>query len=77
MDEAYTVSFNVDDEEQLVAAKEHFETNGYVVFDGIYSCEECEVTRVAMWEMVEASNRGFNHEDPHTWGAFRTAGYTF
>lgn len=44
------------------------------MFRDVYSPEECERTRNAMWNIVEDSNAGFLHSDPTTWGKYSSAG---
>jgi hypothetical protein len=46
----------------------------FQVFRNIYSSDECERTRNAMWDIVEEGSPGFQHGDPSTWGQYSSAG---
>lgn len=70
VDSNFVLSFEPSDP----SSKQFFDHFGFVVFRNVYTPEECERTRSAMWNIVEEKNPGFNHLDPSTWGMYTSAG---
>jgi hypothetical protein len=44
------------------------------VFRNVFSPNECQETRQAMWQIVENSSEGFDRNDPSTWSFYNSAG---
>ncbi len=55
-------------------AKVFYDNYGFVVFRNVFTAEECERTRSAMWSIIEEGNPGVNGSDPSTWAQFKSAG---
>jgi len=55
-------------------AKEFFEEHGFVVFEGVFDTQECEITRDSMWNMVEQGHDGLKRDEPHTWSKYQSTG---
>lgn len=74
-DPRYAASFDAGGGiEEFENAKTFFSDFGFVVFRNVFSDTECNLTRDAMWSIVEKNNEGFSRDDPHTWNAFKAAG---
>ena len=55
-------------------ARAFYEQHGFVVFRDVFSAEECEDTRSAMWDIVEEGNPGLRRDDPHSWTEYNQVG---
>lgn len=71
IDSRYALSFTVD---AIENACSFFENYGFVVFNSIFSEEECRCTRNAMWKIMETSCPGLSRDDPGTWSLYKSAG---
>ena len=70
-DSRFMRSFSVEDG---AGAGEFFRDQGFVVFRNVFSADECEKTRDAMWSLIEQGNPGFVRDDQRTWDEFKATG---
>ena len=70
-DHRYIKSFTV---LELETAKAFFDEYGFVVWRGIYTSEECRVSREAMWRVIENANPGLEAGTPASWDKFKSSG---
>lgn len=72
-DGPYTFAFRPDPEcyEDMVS---FFREYGFVVVKNIFSKEECEATRSAMWDVLEEQNKGISRSNPKTWSNLKSKG---
>lgn len=78
-DARYTKSFDCNrlesfDAEFLNEVYSFFDEYGFVVISNVYTPIECELTRAAMWEIIEFNNCGINRNDPKTWSSLKSKG---
>ena len=74
VDPRYVKSFTLLRGEDAHFAKEFFEDFGFVVFRGIFSDQECEETRNAMWNIIEKTSPGFDRNESQSWSSYKSAG---
>jgi hypothetical protein len=67
----YVVSFPSENEEEIA---NFFNEYGFVVIKDVFSVEECERTRSAMWEIIEEKNPAVSRDDPLSWKKFKNNG---
>lgn len=70
-DSRYCLSFDTSNKK---AAIDFFEEYGFVVFRNIFSADQCESSREAMWNIIETSYPGLIRNDPKSWIHLKTAG---
>ena len=70
-DPRYIKSFQIT---ELESAKAFFDEYGFVVWREIYSSEECQASRDAMWQILEETNPGLDRNTPASWSNFRASG---
>ena len=51
-----------------------FDEYGYIVFSNVSQNDQIELTKNAMWEILETMNPGFKHDDVSTWHHYKSAG---
>ena len=55
VDPSYVESFD-----DMTLAKSFFEKYGFVVLRDVYDTESCEISRRAMWDVIEKKNPDFD-----------------
>ena len=76
----FTQSFSIHNSNSFAAsnwnsaALSFFENYGFVVFRDVFSSEDCESTREAMWDIIESSSPGLRRDKCSTWGAYKSSG---
>ena len=70
--ELYVKSFNCTD--NLQDSVDFFNEYGFVVYNSVYTSEECVNTRNAMWEVMEKEYDGLDRNDIKTWNKFQSTG---
>eukprot|EP01031_Cornospumella_fuschlensis_P028171 gene28171-34019_t len=53
---------------------EFFHTYGFVVFRDVFSVADCEASREAIWDVLEAQNEGLDRHVESTWSKLKTKG---
>ena len=71
LDPRFTLSFS---RENIPESLRFFNMYGFVVYRNIFSPDECQSTREAMWSIVEEANIGVKRDDIGSWNNIRTAG---
>ena len=81
IDPKYIQSFNINGDinvsnnnNEIQNALTFFEEYGFVIFNNVYSEQECISTRSAMWEVMEKEYSGLNRNDINTWDMFKSTG---
>jgi hypothetical protein len=69
-DEGYVISFTIDDKD----AEKFYKKYGFIVYRNVFTSDECNNTRNAMWNIVEKSNPGLIGKDPLTWSKYQSTG---
>jgi hypothetical protein len=72
--EGYIHCFDARDEAKLAEAKKFMDIHGFAVLRDVFTPEECEGTREAMWNQVEGSYPGLKRGDASTWGLYKSTG---
>jgi len=67
----YAKSFDHTERTELLS---FFNLYGFVVVRSIFSPQECNLTRSAMWSSIESKNAGVHRDDVKTWDLITTTG---
>lgn len=70
----YVKSFQCTDAADLAQAVQFFNEYGFVVVASVFSSNECAATRKAMWDILEAANPEFRHDNYSTWDRLKSKG---